>query len=132
MPRNSARVTRANPSPPAGGAGRGSVVVLRETPEGLTIRLAAISGALDPRQVDALDSAVLALQRYPERRAVIRYADPSFNRASDSWHLALRAKDQLESRGVAPARMRLIRVQEVNKTDLPPGVDAVEVVVERP
>jgi hypothetical protein len=107
-------------------------VVVGESPDGLTVRLAFIPRALDLLQVAALDSAARALQRAPERRAVIRYADPSFNRESDSWRLAVRAKDHLESRGVAPARIRLVRVQAVNKTDLPSPADAVEVAIQRP
>lgn len=129
---NSARAARADSTSPTSGATRGSFVVVGESPDGLTVRLAFIPRALDLLQVAALDSAARALQRAPERRAVIRYADPSFNRESDSWRLAVRAKDHLESRGVAPARIRLVRVQAVNKTDLPSPADAVEVAIQRP
>jgi hypothetical protein len=128
----SAGATGADSSTPTRGAARGSVVVLRESSDGFGVRLAFISRGLDRRQIVALDSAVLVWQRAPERRVVIRYADLSFNRESDSWRLALRAKAQLESRGVLPARIRLVRVQAVNTMGLLPQADAVEVLVQRP
>ncbi len=123
------RVTKADSSRVSGGAEPGSFVVLRETQEGLVIRLATASRFLDPRQAQALDSAVRVLRQNPERQTFIRYVDPSFNRESGSWHLAVRAEEHLVGGGIAPERIRLVRLQALEGAELPPHLGAVEVVV---
>jgi hypothetical protein len=129
---DSVRVTSPDSARATGGTAVGSLVSLRRTPDGLVIHLAAASTSLDTQQVQALDSIVSVLRRDSTRRAVIRYVDPAFNRESDSWRLAVRATDHFTLRGIDPARVRSVRVQAVNKAELPRYLDAIEVVVNWP
>jgi hypothetical protein len=131
-PAESVSAARPDSARGLGGAEAGPLVSLHETQRALVIRLAASSTGIDDRQAQALDSAVSALQQHPERQAIIRYVDPSFNRESASWQLATRVSDHVTLGGVDPARVRLVRVQAVNKAGLPSQLDAVEVVVEQP
>lgn len=105
---------------------------VHETAEGLTVGLSAVARSLELPQEQAVDSAVSALKRDPQRRAVIRYEDPSNSRESASWKLAERAKEYMEMGGIATGRIRLVRVQTVSKTGLPSRLDAVAIIVQGP
>jgi hypothetical protein len=87
--------------------------------------------ALDAQQAAALDSAAALLRHDPARRVLIRYTTPVLGQPSNSSRLAQRAWDRLVARGVDADRMRRVRVTAVNGTGLLPGLDAIEVVVER-
>jgi hypothetical protein len=95
------------------------------------VGLSASSRALDPQQVQALDSTARALEQDAARRVEVRYTDPSLDRQSESWRFAQVVRDHLVLRRIAVQRIRLTRVHTVRKAGLPSKLDAVEVVVTR-